>query len=79
MPAEFTRFRFSRRGLKLWLAKILGKRSSQFRENWFHLTGEWLWGLDLFLTVKQPDEREELITSSGEWHAIIDEIVSRTD
>jgi hypothetical protein len=43
------------------------------------MKGEWLWGLDLFWEVRQPDEREEPITSSGEWRAIINEIVSRTD
>ena len=34
--------------LRLKIVYWLGRVSRQFRENWHHNTGTWLWGLDLF-------------------------------
>ena len=64
-------------GFAYWL----GRLSRQFRENWHHNTGTWLWGLASFTVECHHDElppRREL--SREEYTAFLDEIFrSRRD
>jgi hypothetical protein len=65
---------------RIWIYYLIGKNSWQFRENWFHITGTWLWGLDLFILTRQPGPGElKPIDSSGEWRSVCDGAFPRTD